>query len=147
MALTCPFGNITSIVDDGSGFGVTPITSPNRDACLRSEENLNMDCSGMLDQQYIKTFFETNCVGKKSCAFEDLMKPNLLGDIDLDLNDGICNDKRAQFFIQYTCEQDVDVQHDTYDQIAKATGVIMFLAFFFILMIYYLQTTSRLDQL
>ena len=35
----------------------------------------------------------------------------------------------------------------TYEVVALASALIMFVAFFFILMIYYLQTTSRLDQL
>lgn len=45
LILSCPFGNITSIVDDGNGFGVTPVSSPNRDACLRNDENQNTECS------------------------------------------------------------------------------------------------------
>jgi hypothetical protein len=64
LVLTCPFGNITSIVEDGTGFGVTPVSSPFRDACLRSDENKNVDCSTMLNEANIKSFFESECVGK-----------------------------------------------------------------------------------
>lgn len=41
LVLTCPFGNITKIVDAGQGFGVTPFSAVHRDACLRTEHNLN----------------------------------------------------------------------------------------------------------
>jgi hypothetical protein len=37
LTLTCPYGTITHIVDNGNGFGVTPFDSPSRDACLRND--------------------------------------------------------------------------------------------------------------
>jgi hypothetical protein len=36
LTLTCPYGKITNIVDEGNGFGATPFNSPARDACLRN---------------------------------------------------------------------------------------------------------------
>jgi hypothetical protein len=41
----------------------------------------------------------------------------------------------------------VEAQEDSYNKIALATATIMFVAFSFILLIYFLQKTSRLDQL
>jgi preprotein translocase subunit SecG len=146
LVLSCPFGNITQIVDAGQGFGVTPFSAIHRDACLRRDENLNVECSAMLNQENIASYFQQDCKGQKSCEL-DIQDPNILGSINFSLKDGACNDQRAQFFIQYTCEQSQEIQGDTYNQIALATATIMFVAFFFILLIYYLQTTSRLDQL
>lgn len=102
--MTCPYGVITKIVDDGKGFGVTPVSSKFRDACLRSDTNENIQCSEKLNQANVAADFESYCVGQKSCTFEDIQKPNFLGEITLSHNDGECNDYRAQFFIQYTCE-------------------------------------------
>jgi len=42
LILTCPYGVITRIVDEGKGFGVTPVSSPHRDACLRTDTNQNI---------------------------------------------------------------------------------------------------------
>ena len=65
LTLTCPFGTMTNIVDEGNGFGVTPFDSPARDACLRNEDKYkNNACSEKLDQGAVRTFFSTNCLGK-----------------------------------------------------------------------------------
>lgn len=65
LVLTCPFGNITKIVDDGIGFGVTPFSSKkSRDACLRKDEFDNIRCSEMLNQEKIHGDFNTFCQGK-----------------------------------------------------------------------------------
>ena len=45
LVLTCPYGNITSIVEDNTGFGVAPVDSKHRDSCLRREEFGNVACS------------------------------------------------------------------------------------------------------
>jgi hypothetical protein len=71
----------------------------------------------------------------------DIKNPNYLNSIDLALADGGCNDIRAHFFIQYTCEQSEQVQAATYDKVSLVTMQIMLIAFFFILLIYYLQTS------
>lgn len=50
LTLTCPYGEITSIVEEGLGFGATPFNSPARDACLRNEEKYqNKECSEKLN--------------------------------------------------------------------------------------------------
>jgi hypothetical protein len=100
----------------------------------------------MLKQEKITNDFNLLCKGKDSCEL-DITNPNYLGSIDLSKADGQCNDLRAYFFIQYTCEQSREIQEVTYNQISLVTAEISFVAFFFILLIYYLQKTSRLDQL
>jgi hypothetical protein len=50
MVLTCPFGDITSILDEGTAFGVTPASSTKKDACRRSENYSNLECSKKLNQ-------------------------------------------------------------------------------------------------
>jgi hypothetical protein len=103
LTLTCPYGMITNIVDEGNGFGVTPFDSPARDACLRNEEKyMNNACSEKLNQEAVKTFFAANCFGKISCDIE-IQDPSLLGTLQF-TKDGKCDDNRAHFFIQYTCE-------------------------------------------
>jgi hypothetical protein len=52
----------------------------------------------------------------------------------------------ANFFIQFTCEVSDDLLEVKYNQIAKATVIIMFVAFSFIMLIWYMQTTSRLQK-
>jgi hypothetical protein len=69
-------------VDNGQGFGATPFSAVNRDACLRTDENLNIQCSAKLNQEKITSDFELYCKGTQSCIF-DLTDPNILGSIDL----------------------------------------------------------------
>jgi hypothetical protein len=103
LTLTCPYGLITNIVDEGNGFGVSPFDSPARDACLRNEDLYkNKACSEKLDQEAVKTYFTTNCFGKKSCNFE-IQDPSILGTLTF-VKDGKCDDNRSHFFIQYTCD-------------------------------------------
>lgn len=57
-----------------------------------------------------------------------------------------CSHLLANFFIQFTCEVSDDLLEVKYNQIAKATVIIMFVAFSFIMLIWYMQTTSRLQK-
>ena len=64
LTLTCPYGEITNIVDNENGFGVTPYNSKARDACLRDEEKYsNGACSDLLDQNAVKKYFADSCQG------------------------------------------------------------------------------------
>lgn len=50
-------------------------------------------------------------------------------------------------FMQYECRPTEDQLHNKYQTVALATATIMLVAFLFTLVVYYLQTTSKLDLL
>ena len=54
MVLTCPFGNITEIVDEGKAFGVTPADSLKMDSCKRNDLYSNIECSEKLNEDLIE---------------------------------------------------------------------------------------------
>lgn len=88
-----------------------------------------------------------SCYGQKTCEIKfDAVYPDIAGK-DATNGDGNCADVTAYFFIQYKCEQSEADMHDKYNTIAKTTAIIMFVAFSFILFIWYLQKSQGIDQL
>lgn len=99
--LSCPYGNITTIVDDESAFGVTPSDSILRNACLKKEEYGQAACDSFLNNDEgidsyvgIKQYFESNCVGRESCHF-DLEDADIMGALTIEENDESCTDPTA----------------------------------------------------
>jgi hypothetical protein len=103
----------------------------------------NDKCSTVINEKFIRDKFDKECFGKKECSFifkeEGFMKEKIGS------NDN-CAHLLANFFIQYTCEVNDDLLEVKYNQIAKATAIIMFVAFSFIMLIWYMQTTSKLQK-
>jgi len=63
MALTCPYGNITNLVENG--VGINSVDSPVRDACLVDFglESGNAKCSSNMDHTKVVDTFNSECVG------------------------------------------------------------------------------------
>lgn len=86
------------------------------------------------------------CYHKEACTinFEEIYPTY---NFDPETGDGNCEDVSAHFFIQYTCMQDQETQAAKYDTIAKATAIIMFVSFSYMLFIWYLQKSQGIDRL
>ena len=94
----------------------------------------------------ILQYFEENCVGKHGCEI-DLRQPSIMGNVQESNDDNLCTDPNAQFFIQFTCEQDEFTQAKKYDIMCLATSLIMFIAFFYSRVILYLQDSMKISML
>jgi hypothetical protein len=93
----------------------------------------------------VKDYYDKKCKGESHCVY-DLTNSEVMGDIDFINNpDEMCSNDLAQFFIQYTCEQNKDLQKLKYDILAQASALVMFAALFFSRIVNYLKSTSLLD--
>ena len=69
MVLSCPYGDMTGIVTNG--IGINSMNSDHRDACIIEETKFdNKKCSAFLKEDKIKTQFDQDCLGKRSCQFD-----------------------------------------------------------------------------
>ena len=70
-----------------------------------------------------------------------------IGSTDLadELNE--CVEESSHLFIQYSCKLNDVMLKDKYDHVSLLVATIMLIAFCFIVLIYYMQRTSKLDQL
>lgn len=53
----------------------------------------------------------------------------------------------SKFFMQFSCNVTGDEFKDKYNKVALASACISFIAFCFGALVYYMQRTSKLDQL
>mmetsp|Transcript_8384 Transcript_8384/g.14010 ORF Transcript_8384/g.14010 Transcript_8384/m.14010 type:complete len:683 (+) Transcript_8384:250-2298(+) len=137
--LQCPYGKIRSLVDNG--IGINQIGNEVMDACLVQPSHNNEQCSSFIKADYVSKIFNDYCLGKDGCYFdvqEEMVDPKIKGTE--------CLNKRSQFFVQYTCEQEESEQFRKYEDMAIVTASVIFVGIVFILLIYYLQATSKLDQ-
>ena len=147
LVLTCPYGSISGIVPNGLGINAKGSTT--MDACLVSNATDidNKSCSDQLDKDMFMKDFDKNCVGYESCSFTLNTTNNKYvkksGDKTLD---GTCNNQRSNIFIQYKCEITELEQYEKYNQLTLVTVLTMMATFLYSLLIYWLQTTSKLDQ-
>ena len=106
----------------------------------------NKECSEELDEEKIKTTFEA-CRGEESCQITFVDVYPEIATIVPGIPDGVCKDLTSQFFIQYECHQDAIEQEKKYNIIARAAGCVMFVAFSYMLFIWYIQKSQGLDRL
>jgi hypothetical protein len=99
--LSCPYGNITTIADDQTAFGVTPSNSILRNACLKKDEYGQAGCDSFLNNDQgstsyvgIKQYFESHCVGRDSCHF-NLEDADIMGALTIEENEESCTDPNA----------------------------------------------------
>ena len=50
-------------------FGLNPITSNDKDACIRKKEFGNEECNPNIDETQIKKFFDESCKYETECTF------------------------------------------------------------------------------
>lgn len=58
-----------------------------------------------------------------------------------------CGGATSRFFIQHTCTVTAADQAEKYNKVALVAACILLIAFCFINLVYYMQATSKLDQL
>ena len=63
------------------------------------------------------------------------------------LTSNTCVEPTAHFFIQYSCTVLNEQLEKKYNKVSVATSCILLIAFCFVNLIYFMQTTSKLDQL
>ena len=137
MVLSCPYGNITSMVVNGTG--INSMNSNNRDACIIDNSQFsNSKCSGYLKEDLIKTQFDQHCLGERTCTFDFSNRWDYLQGADKNTPNDECYSIQSQVFIQYTCEITLEEQAVKYNKIALVSSIILFISFSYSIIIYYL---------
>lgn len=68
-----------------------------------------------------------------------------IGSTDLSPSENECVEESAHLFIQYSCKLDESMLKDKYDHVSLVVACILLIAFSFIVLVYYMQRTSKLD--
>jgi len=64
FVLTCPYGKISKIVDNGNALGINDPSVTDNSICRVSANYKNEECSKLVDSAKFKQDFEKKCKGK-----------------------------------------------------------------------------------
>ena len=167
--LQCPYGTMESLVDFGINHydKVKSKDKSQNQACLRKKALGNLEYSEKyIDAKRVKAWFDKFCKGKATCAARFQLDNKPVNEQDISLaststngwikqGSGFCKtadekncvQKMSKFFLQHTCTVKDDAFKDKYNKIAMVSACIMFIAFCFGALVYYMKKTSKLEQL
>ena len=113
----------------------------------------NKECSNdtKINRNKIQAWFDQHCFDKANCLFSfpeaQTKQPAAQQFLTADIKGQPCGGATSRFFIQHTCTVNDADQEAKYNKVSLVTACILLIAFCFINLIYYMQATSKLDQL
>lgn len=142
LVLSCPYGSISGIVKNG--LGINEKGSNYTTACLVNATTFGNDvCSNDIDSTTFYDDFDNNCIGNETCSFTFGATNKYVKSTA----NKTCTDDRSSLFVQYKCEITEEEQYEKYNNLTLVTVSILFSAFLYSLLVYWLQQTSKLDQI
>lgn len=139
LTLYCPFG----FVSDVKYLGINPDGVSDRDSCLPTATNSicgdHLNATFMADLQ---TMAQTakNEDFTKTFTEEDIFKNPALAP-------AACKNERAQIFVQYSCEQPVELLERKHRELSYISCLGIFAACIFAIVIYQFKQSSKLNQI